>query len=446
MPTTLTSVKAFQRLDSRGKPTVQVEVETKDGKFRAIVPSGASKGDYEAIELRDGGDAYRGAGVQQAVQNVREIIGPALLGRQFDLEMGLKEIDNFMIELDGSPDKSDLGANAILGVSMACARACAAAKKVPLYEFLARQIQSSPRPYVVPVPFFNVLNGGVHSGNTMAFQEFMIAPTGANSITQGIQWASEVYQALKSIIIKEFGKVAIGIGDEGGFAPPITQPSKALDLIIAATKAAGHQGKIKIGIDPASSEFFRDGHYDLGFKSDQPRKLASTELADLYRALVDKYPIILLEDPFAQDDWDSWKHFHAVTKLDKVELVGDDLLATNIIRIEKAAEADACDSLLLKVNQIGTISEALAAAERAYELGWAVFVSHRSGETTDDFIADLAVGIGCGHLKAGAPCRGERVAKYNRLMDIEDELQARKVGFSYAGESFRYAYSQAKSK
>ncbi|KAK4934136.1 hypothetical protein LTR10_024460 [Elasticomyces elasticus] len=446
MPTILTSVRAFQRLDSRGKPTVQVEVETKDGKFRAIVPSGASKGDYEAIELRDGGEAYGGAGVRQAVQNVREVIGPALLDRRYDLEIGLKEIDSFMIALDGSPDKSDLGANAILGVSMACARACAAAKKIPLYDFLAGELQSSPHRYIVPVPFFNVLNGGVHSGNTMTFQEFMIAPTGAASIAQGIQWASEVYQALKSIIIKEFGKVATGIGDEGGFAPPITQPSEALDLIMAAVKAAGHEGKIKIGIDPASSEFFDDGYYDLGFKSDKPKKLTSTELADLYRALVDKYPVVLLEDPFAQDDWESWKYFHVVSKLHNVELVGDDLLATNIMRIEKAAEADACDSLLLKVNQIGTVSEALAATERAYELGWSVFVSHRSGETTDDFIADLAVGIGCGHLKAGAPCRGERVAKYNRLMDIEEELQAKKIGSSYAGKSFRYAHSQAKSE
>ncbi|OAG44459.1 phosphopyruvate hydratase [Fonsecaea monophora] len=444
MPTILTSVKAFQRLDSRGKPTVQVEVETKDGKFRAIVPSGASKGDYEAIELRDGGEAYGGAGVQQAVRNVRETIGPALLEKQYDLEIGLKEIDSFMIKLDGSSDKSALGANAILGVSMACARACAAAKEMPLYDFLASELQSSPKHHIVPVPFFNVLNGGVHSGNTMAFQEFMIAPTGATSITQGIQWASEVYQTLRSIIIEKFGKAAIGIGDEGGFAPPITEPTEALDLIMSAIKGAGHEGKFNIGIDPASSEFFGDGHYDLGFRSNKPNRLSSTELTDLYRSLVDKYPIVLLEDPFAQDDWESWKRFHVVSKIDNIELVGDDLLATNLVRIEKAAEADACDSLLLKVNQIGTVSESLAATQRAYELGWAVFVSHRSGETTDDFIADLAVGIGCGHLKAGAPCRGERVAKYNRLMDIEEELQARKVDSSYAGESFRYAYSQAK--
>ncbi|EHY57577.1 hypothetical protein HRR83_005514 [Exophiala dermatitidis] len=441
MPTFLTAVKASQRLDSRGKPTVQVEVEASNGRFRAIVPSGASKGDYEAIELRDGSDAYGGAGVQQAVKNVQEIIGPALLGRKYDLEAGLKEIDTFLINLDGSPDKSKLGANAILGVSMACARACAAAKKIPLYDFLASEVRPSTQQYIMPVPFFNVLNGGVHSGNTMAFQEFMIAPTGAASITQGIQWASEVYQALKSMIIEKFGKVATGIGDEGGFAPPITQPSEALDLIMASIKAAGHERKIKIGIDPASSEFFGDKCYDLGFKSDKPRKLTSTELSDLYRELVEKYPIVLLEDPFAQDDWESWKAFHAVSKDHNVELVGDDLLATNIKRIEKAAEADACDSLLLKVNQIGTVSEAIAAAARAYELGWSVFVSHRSGETTDDFIADLSVGIGCGHLKAGAPCRGERVAKYNRLMDIEEELAAKKVDYSYAGESFRYAYS-----
>jgi len=441
MPTILTSVKASQRLDSRGKPTVQVEVETRDGKFRAIVPSGASKGDYEAIELRDGGEAYGGNGVEQAVRNVQEIIGPALSGRQFDLELGLKDVDYFMIKLDGSSDKSDLGANAILGVSMACARACAAAKKIPLYDFLASELQSRHKEYVVPVPFFNVLNGGVHSGNTMAFQEFMIAPTGAASITQGIQWAAEVYQALKSIIIKKFGKAAIGIGDEGGFAPPITRPSEALDLIMAAIEAAGHEGRFRIGIDPASSEFYRDGDYDLGFKSDTPQRYTSTELADLYRSLVDKYPIVLLEDPFAQDDWDSWKSFHIISKLANIELVGDDLLATNIRRIEMAAKADACDSLLLKINQIGTISEAIAAAERAYELGWSVFVSHRSGETTDDFIADLTVAIGCGHLKSGAPCRGERVAKYNRLMDIEEELEARNLGSSYAGESFRHAHS-----
>ncbi|KIW93767.1 phosphopyruvate hydratase [Cladophialophora bantiana CBS 173.52] len=442
--TLLTSVTASQRLDSRGKPTVQVEVRTADGKFRAIVPSGASKGDYEAVEKRDGGRAFGGNGVLEAVKNVEEIIGPALIAQRFDLGMGLKELDNFMVGLDGSSDKSHLGANAILGVSMACARACAAAKNIPLYEFLARETRSRRQGFVMPVPFLNVLNGGVHSGNPMAFQEFMIAPTGAPSFAQGIQWAAEVYQELKSIITKTFGKAAIGIGDEGGFAPPIYQPHEALDLIMAAIKSAGYEGRFKIGIDPASTEFFREGEYDLGFKSGEPRRLSSVQLMDLYQGLVGKYPIALLEDPFAQDDWDSWSAFNKICKASAVELVGDDLLATNIRRIDKASKADACNSLLLKVNQIGTVSEAISAAERAYELGWSVFVSHRSGETTDDFIADLAVGIGCGHLKSGAPCRGERVAKYNRLMDIEEELEAKKTTCSYAGEAFRYAHTNTK--
>lgn len=284
--------------------------------------------------------------------------------------------------------------------------------------------------YTMPVPFFNVLNGGVHSGNTMAFQEFMIAPVGASSTTQAIQWAAEVYQELKAIIIDKFGKSAIGIGDEGGFAPPISHPTEALNLLVEAFEASGHTGDCKIGIDPASSEFFKDDKYDLGFKSNDSNAQTKPQMAKLYNELIEQYPIVLLEDPFAQDDWEAWTSF---MKTCKIELVGDDLLATNIIRIDKAAEKDACNSLLLKINQIGTVSEALAAAKRAYELGWSVFVSHRSGESTDPFIADLAVGVGCGHLKSGAPCRGERVVKYNRLMDIEDELKAEKKKYQYAG-------------
>ncbi len=297
----------------------------------------------------------------------------------------------------------------------------------------------------MPVPFFNVLNGGVHSGNTMAFQEFMVAPTGAASITQGIQWAAEVYQALKAVIIDQFGKAAIGIGDEGGFAPPLTQPHEALDLLVTAFRRANHERHFKIGIDPASSEFFKTGSYDLGFKSGQADKLNGTEMATLYRDLVEKYPIVLLEDPFAQDDWEAWQAFNKVCDESGVELVGDDLLATNLTRIEKAGRLQACNSLLLKVNQIGTVSESIAAAQRAYQLGWTVFVSHRSGETTDDFIADLAVGIACGHLKSGAPCRGERVAKYNRLMDIEDELKQRGIDVSYASTEFRHAHKSIES-
>lgn len=288
----------------------------------------------------------------------------------------------------------------------------------------------------MPVPFFNVLNGGVHSGNTMAFQEFMVAPTGASSITQAVQSAAEVYQELKAIIVRKFGRSAIGIGDEGGFAPPISHPSEALDLLVEALQKSGLEGQIKIGIDPASSEFFKDDKYDLGFKSQSTDSKTNSEMATLYNELIEKYPVILLEDPFAQDDWEAWAAFN---KTCKIELVGDDLLATNIIRINQAADRKACNSLLLKINQIGSVSESLAAARRAYELGWDVFVSHRSGETTDSFIADLVVGIGSGHLKSGAPCRGERVVKYNRLMDIEDEIKAEKKPIKYAGKDLRKA-------
>ena len=291
----------------------------------------------------------------------------------------------------------------------------------------------------MPVPFFNVLNGGVHSGNHMAFQEIMIAPVGARSFEHAAQIGSEVYAHLKSILIERFGRSAAGIGDEGGFAPPIFRPHEALDLLNDAISAAGHDGEVKIGIDPASSEFFdtKSGNYDLGMKWEKSNLLSKQALMGLYHELLDKYPIVLLEDPFAQDDWEAWTNFNMNCP---VELVGDDLLATNIRRIDEADQKTACNSLLLKINQIGTISEAIAAAKRAYSLGWAVFVSHRSGETTDDFIADLTVGLGTGHLKSGSPCRGERVAKYNRLMDIEDEIRAQGSRVEYAGASFRYTW------
>lgn len=436
----ITHVTASERLDSRGKPTVQVTVTTDKGSFSSLVPSGASKGDYEAIELRDGDESrFEGNGVLQAVKNVQQALAPELIAKNFNVGTQQKEIDAFLCKLDGSKDKSRLGANAILGLSMAVARAGAAANGVPLYQHLASLASRSVTSYVMPVPFFNVLNGGVHSGNPMAFQEFMVAPVGASSTSHAIQMGAEVYSQLKSLIVAKFGKSAIGIGDEGGFAPPISRPHEALDLLVEAIQKSGHEGKVKIGIDPASSEFFtaKTGDYDIGMKWNESKPMTRKEMVAIYHDMLKQYPIVLLEDPFAQDDWDSWTIFNQDCP---VELVGDDLLATNITRINEANTKKACNALLLKINQIGSISESIAAATRAYELGWAVFVSHRSGETTDDFIADLTVALGTGHLKSGSPCRGERVAKYNRLMDIEDDLKQKKVDSRFAGEWFRFAY------
>ncbi|KAK5107704.1 hypothetical protein LTR62_000898 [Meristemomyces frigidus] len=321
----------------------------------------------------------------------------------------MKKIDQLMIETDGTPDKSKLGANAILGISMAAARAGAAGRYIPLYQFLADESDAPSKNFVLPVPFMNVLNGGDHSGNPMAFQEFMIAPTHATSFTQAVQWNAETYSALETLIQSKHGKTAVGLGDEGGFAPPISHPHDALDLLMEAIKVTGHEGKIKIGIDPASQSFFTaDSKYDMDFKTDAPELLDATMLGDLYHCAV--------------------------------ELVGDDLLATNVDRVKMGVEKKACNSMLLKINQIGTITEAIGAGNEAFSAGWSVFVSHRSGETTDDFIADLTVGMRTGHLKSGAPARGERVAKYNRLMDIECELAAKELRFRYAGTGFRGAH------
>ncbi|KAJ5501263.1 Enolase C-terminal [Penicillium expansum] len=373
------SIQAAQRLDSRGHPTVQVDLTTDKGKraptvtkltsytdadtFRAIVPSGASTGANEAIELRDGDNsAYGGKGVQKAVSNIGLVIGPALVQSGLKVDTHQKMIDDFLKNLDGTDNKSKLGANAILGVSMACVRAGAAHSGVPLYEFLRRE-SGAKKPFVMPVPFFNVLNGGVHSGNKMAFQETMIAPVGASSFTEAVQMGSEVYQQLKKVIVEKFGTSATGIGDEGGFTPPISQPHEALDLLVEAVYRAGYTDRIKFAIDPASSEFFRGGKYDIGFKDDKPNPQSSQQLAELYRSLLQNYPIVLLEDPFAETDWDSWTEFN---KKCPVELVGDDLLVTNTRNVQEANAKRACNSMLLKINQIGTISEAI----EAYALTW----------------------------------------------------------------------------
>lgn len=353
------SITAKQRLDSRGNPTIQTLVVTSTGTFSSLVPSGASKGDYEAVELRDGDDhMYHGKSVLTAVRNVNEILGPAICEAGFDPATDLGKIDDLMIKLDGTDDKSKLGANAILSISMAMARSGAAARNIPLYEFIANEAGMRTDRYVLPVPFFNVLNGGDHSGNSMAFQEFMIAPIGASSTTEAIRFAAETYASLKNVIVAKSGKSAIGIGDEGGFAPPIYHPNEALDLLTQAIERAGHTDKISIGIDPASQSFFEDGLYNIGYKTDSPQRMQPSELAQLYRSLLQSYPIVLLEDPFGQDDWKSFSNFNQDCT---VELVGDDLLATNIKRIKMAKEKSACNSLLLKINQIGTISEAINA-------------------------------------------------------------------------------------
>lgn len=355
----ITSITAAQRLDSRGNPTVQVRMVTQHGVFHSIVPSGASKGDYEAVELRDGDPgAFHGQGVLRAVRNVEEVLGPAVMASGLDPARDLRKIDEVMVKLDNTPDKSRLGANAILAVSMAAARAGAAGLGVALYEFIARESGRSTDDFVLPVPFMNVLNGGEHSGNPMAFQEFMIAPVHAQSFAQAVQWNAETYHCLRSLLVKKFGTSSIGLGDEGGFAPPIGYPQQALDLLVEAIDAAGYTGKIKIGIDPASQSFEKGGKYDLGFKTDKRQILDPKELGAVYQELLSKYPIVLLEDPFGQDDWESFSNFHRVTN---VELVGDDLLATNKGRIDTAIEKDACNSLLLKINQIGTVTEALQA-------------------------------------------------------------------------------------
>lgn len=433
-----TKIHARTVYDSRGNPTVEVNLFTKKGEFRAIVPSGASTGVHEALELRDGDKSkWQGKGVLKAVSNVNEIIAPAFLKENVDIT-NQESVDKFLNTLDGTPNKSKLGANAILGVSMAAVKAAAAEKGVPLYEHIAEIAGTKKDNYVLPVPFQNVLNGGTHAGGELAFQEFMIVPLHAPSFFEGLRWDAEIYHKLKSLAVKKYGPSAGNVGDEGGVAPNIETPREALDLIVAAIDQAGYTGKIGIALDPASSEFYKDGKYDLSFKnenSDPKKWLTGEQLGDLYLELIKEYPIVSLEDPFAEDDWESWTSF--LERLDdKLPLVGDDLCVTNTKRIQTAIDKKAANSLLLKINQIGSITEAIDAAKLSYENGWGVMVSHRSGETEDTFIADLAVGLRSGQIKSGAPARSERVAKLNEILRIEDDLGKQAV---YAGEKFRNA-------
>ncbi|CCF58383.1 hypothetical protein KAFR_0E02300 [Kazachstania africana CBS 2517] len=430
----VSKVYARSVYDSRGNPTVEVELTTENGVFRSIVPSGASTGIHEALEMRDEDKSkWLGKGVMNAVNNVNNVIADAFVKANLDVK-DQKAVDDFLNNLDGTANKSKLGANAILGVSLAVARAAAAEKNVPLYVHLA-QLAGAKDNFILPVPFLNVLNGGSHAGGALAIQEFMIAPTGAKTFAEAMRIGSEVYHNLKSLTKKRYGASAGNVGDEGGVAPNIQTAEEALDLIVDAIKAAGHEGKVKIGLDCASSEFFKDGKYDLDFKnpeSDPSKWLSGEELAAYYKTLMAKYPIVSIEDPFAEDDWESWSNFY---KQADVQLVADDLTVTNPARIATAIEKKAANALLLKVNQIGTLSESIKAAQDSFAAGWGVMVSHRSGETEDVFIADLVVGLRTGEIKTGAPARSERLAKLNQLLRIEEELGDKAV---YAGDNFRH--------
>ena len=417
----INSVRAREILDSRGNPTVEVEIGLGDGATgRAAVPSGASTGVHEALELRDGDkQRYGGKGVLKAVDNVNGPISKALTGKNAADQAA---VDQVMLDLDGTPNKSKLGANAILGVSLAAARAAANSGRLPLYRHLGGE-----RANILPVPMFNILNGGVHANwQGTDLQEFMIAPIGAPNFREALRWGAEVYHALKAVL-KDAG-YSTGVGDEGGFAPALKTNAEALDVIVKAIEKAGYRpGEgICLAMDPASSGFYEDGKYHL---RTEKRKVSSEEMVALYKEWSVKYPIYVLEDGLAEDDWDGWKRLNQ-TIGQSVELVGDDLFVTNVARIGRGIKENAANSVLIKLNQIGTLTETIAAIRMAREAGWGAMVSHRSGETIDSFIADFTVAMGTGHLKTGAPCRGERVEKYNQLMRIEEELGGKAV---YAG-------------
>ncbi len=412
---TIKSIKGRQILDSRGNPTVEVEVEMADGAVgRAAVPSGASTGSHEAVELRDGDPSkFQGKGVLKAVNNIQRIIAPAIVGMS---ALKQEAIDRMMIELDGTPNKGKLGANAILGVSLAVAHAAANSQGMPLYRYLGGK-----EAHLLPVPLMNILNGGKHAEDSVDLQEFMVVPAGAKSFAHALQIGSEVYHALKKVLKKKGANTAVG--DEGGFAPRLAKNKEAVEVILAAIEAAGYKpGKdCFIALDPASTEFYKNGKYVL---AKEGVSYTSAEMVKYYSKLVSAYPIISIEDGMAEDDWDGWKLLNK--KLGgKIQLVGDDLYTTNKERLSRGIKERASNSILIKLNQIGTLSETLEVMNIAKKAGWTSVVSHRSGETEDITISDLAVAMNCGQIKSGAPCRSERVAKYNRLLRIEEELGKR---------------------
>jgi len=410
--TDIEEVVAREILDSRGNPTVEVEVALGGGAWgRAAVPSGASTGVHEALELRDGDKSrYSGKGVLQAVANVNDVLASELVGWDATDQAG---IDARLLELDGTPNKKKLGANAILGVSLAVAHAAANALQLPLYRYIGGVYA-----HVLPVPMMNILNGGKHAVDGPDLQEFMVMPVGAPSFAEALRWGSEVYHALKAVL-KARG-YSTGVGDEGGFAPSLKANEEAIEVILEAIEEAGYKPgeQVHIALDPAASEFFEDGQYVL---KKEGRTLSGEQMVEFYAGWVERYPIISIEDGLAEDDWDSWALM--TERLgERIQIVGDDLLVTNVGRVQKAIDLGACNALLCKVNQIGTLTEAIAAVQLAQRAGWAVVVSHRSGETEDATIADLSVALNTGQIKTGAPCRSERVAKYNQLLRIEQEL------------------------
>ncbi len=417
---TIDDIRAREILDSRGNPAVEVEVLLADGSIgRASVPSGASTGTHEAVELRDGDDRrFGGKGVLSACRNVEEVLAPEL--ESLDA-LDQREIDRIMQELDGTATKGSLGANAILGISLAVAKAAAASLGLPLYRYLG-----GPQGHIMPVPLMNVINGGVHADNELELQEFMLAPVGAASFGEALRWGTEVFHALHRAL-KDKG-LATGVGDEGGFAPPISTAREALELLVAAIETAGLEpgSEVALALDPAASEIFRDEAYQL-----EGRARTASEMIDFYADLLDSYPVISIEDPLAEDDWDGWM---AITEAldERAQIVGDDLFVTNPERLERGIDEGAANAILIKPNQIGTLSETLDVVRLAKEAAYGVVISHRSGETEDTTIADLAVATNAGQIKTGAPSRGERTAKYNQLLRIEEEL----------GETARYAGRQ----
>jgi len=420
--TTIVDVYAREILDSRGNPTVEVEVVLEDGVMgRAAVPSGASTGEYEAVELRDGGDRYMGKGVLDAIENVNEVIAPELIG--FDVREQV-DIDNLMRELDGTDNKGKLGANAILGVSMAVAKAAAEATGTFLYNYIGGMNAKT-----LPVPMMNILNGGEHADNNVDLQEFMIMPVGAVSFREALQMGAEVYHNLKKVLQEK--DLGTGVGDEGGFAPDLGSNEEALQVIVEAIEAAGYEAgeDFYLAIDAAASEIYKDGKYDL---AGEGVKKTSEEMVDFYAELIDKYPIISLEDGLDEDDWEGWAQL--TERLgDRLQIVGDDLFVTNVERLSRGIEEDSANSILIKVNQIGSLTETLDTIKMATRAGFTSVVSHRSGETEDVTIADLVVAMNTGQIKTGAPARSERVAKYNQLLRIEESL----------GDAAQYAGKEA---